>query len=156
MKETAQRLEALIDAKAHKLFDISEAESEVRHAPGKWSKKEILGHLIDSASNNHQRFVRLQENSDISLPGYTQDFWVERQNYQTEPWKTLVALWTTYNTHLVHVIANFPAESLENLIVIGSNQPVTLKWLAEDYIRHAEHHLKQIFASQSQKSTGAE
>src|ERR1700687_679933 len=105
MKEIAKSLEAVIDQTAHKLFDISEPESEVRPAPGKWSKKEIIGHLIDSASNNHQRFVRTQENSNLSLPGYTQDFWVNCQHYQGEPWKTLVALWTTYNTHLAHVIA---------------------------------------------------
>ena len=147
MKTIAQNLEKVIDQAAHKLFDISESESEMRPAPGKWSKKEIIGHLIDSASNNHQRFVRTQENPSLSLPGYTQDFWVSRQAYQSEPWKTLVALWTTYNTHLAHVIAQIPQDCENNLCTIGSGQPVTLKWLAEDYIKHAEHHLEQIFGS---------
>ena len=148
MKEIAKKLEAVIDGAAHKLFDITESESEVRPAPGKWSKKEIIGHLIDSASNNHQRFVRAQESPSLSLPGYKQDFWVERQGYQSEPWKTLVALWTTYNTHLAHLISNIPENCSNHLCSIDGSEPVTLKWLAEDYVRHAEHHLKQIFGRQ--------
>ena len=147
MKEIAKSLEELIDGSAHKLFDISEADSEIRPAPGKWSKKEIIGHLIDSASNNHQRFIRAQQESGISLPGYAQNFWVEQQKYQSEPWKTLVALWTTYNTHLAHLIAQIPAENENNLITVGENQPVTLKFLAEDYVNHARHHLDQVFDS---------
>lgn len=147
MKEIAQKLEKVIDHAAHKMFGISESDSEMRPAPDKWSKKEIIGHLIDSASNNHQRFVRGQEIKSLSLPGYTQDFWVSRQAYQGEPWKTLVALWTTYNTHLAHVIAQIPQDSENNLCTVGSDQPVTLKWLAEDYVKHAEHHLEQIFGS---------
>lgn len=147
MKEIAQKLEKVIDEAAHKLFDISESESELRPAPGKWSKKEIIGHLIDSASNNHQRFVRAQEKPPLTFPGYTQDFWVDRQRYQSEPWKTLVALWTTYNSHLVHLISNIPGDCEGNLCTIATDQPVTLKWLAEDYVKHAEHHLKQIFGS---------
>ncbi len=147
MKEIAQSLEALIDRTAHKLFDIPEADSEVRPAPGKWSKKEIIGHLIDSASNNHQRFVRAQETQALTIPGYTQNFWVDRQGYQSEPWKTLVALWTAYNTHLAHLIARIPNECANNLCTVGSNQPVTLKFLAEDYVRHAEHHLNQVLGT---------
>jgi hypothetical protein len=147
MKDIAQKLEAVIDGAAHKLFDISEPESEIRPAPGKWSKKEIIGHLIDSASNNHQRFVRAQETPNLSLPSYTQNFWVSRKNYQSEPWKTLVALWTTYNTHLAHVISNIPADCEEHLWTSGSGQPMTLKALAEDYVKHAEHHLQQILTT---------
>lgn len=149
MKEIARNLESLIDKSAHRLFDITEAESEVRPAAMKWSKKEIIGHLIDSASNNHQRFVRTQQESGISLPGYAQTFWVESQKCQSEPWKTLVALWTTYNTHLAHVLAQVPVENENNLCTVGDNQPATLKWLAEDYVRHAQHHLDQIFGSKS-------
>jgi DinB superfamily len=145
MKDIAKSLEDVVDGAAHRLFDITEADSEVRPAPGKWSKKEIIGHLIDSASNNHQRFVRAQETPGVSSPFYSQDFWVESQSYQSEPWKTLVALWTTYNTHLVHLIAHVPAGRENNLITVGDNKPVTLKWLAEDYVKHAQHHLEEIF-----------
>ncbi|HLY60788.1 MAG TPA: DinB family protein [Terriglobia bacterium] len=147
MKEIAKSLEALIDGAAHRLFDITDVDSEVRPAPGKWSKKEIIGHLIDSAANNHQRFVRAQQESGIALPSYAQDFWVESQSYQREPWKTLVALWTTYNTHLAHVIAQVPQDRENNLCTVGDHQPATLKWLAEDYVKHAQHHLDQIFGS---------
>src|SRR5579859_4016656 len=139
MKEIAQKLEKVIDQAAHKMFDISESDSELRPAPGKWSKKEIIGHLIDSASNNHQRFVRVQENKSISLPGYTQDFWVSRQAYQSEPWKTLVALWTTYNTHLAQLISKIASDNHGNLCNIQSGQPVKIKWLVEDYVKLAEH-----------------
>ena len=149
MKAIANSLEALIDGAAHRLFDITEAESEVRSAPGKWSKKEIIGHLIDSAANNHQRFVRAQQETGVALPGYAQNFWVEHQHYQSEPWKTLVAFWTTYNTHLAHVIAQVPTDCENNLCTVGDNQPATLKWLAEDYVKHAQHHLEQIFDSRS-------
>ncbi len=147
MKEIAKSLEAAIDGAAHRLFDITEADSEVRPAPGKWSKKEIIGHLIDSASNNHQRFVRAQESPSLSLRDYAQNFWVDRQHYQGESWKTLVALWTTYNTHLAHLIAHITEDCSNNYCAIGNNKPVTLKWLAEDYVRHAEHHLEQILGS---------
>ena len=147
MKEIAKNLEAVVDGAAHRLFDITEAESEVRSAPGKWSKKEIIGHLIDSAANNHQRFVRSQQESGVGFPGYTQNFWVEHQGYQSEPWKTLVALWTTYNTHLAHVIAQVPQVRENNLCIVGDHEPATLKWLAEDYVKHAQHHLGQIFGS---------
>jgi len=147
MKEIADQLQELIDQSAHQLFDITETESAVRPAPGKWSKKEIIGHLIDSASNNHQRFIRAQENKSLSFPGYAQNFWVDRQGYQNEPWKTLVALWTTYNTHLAHLIENVPDDCADHLCTIGSHEPMTLKLLAEDYVRHAEHHLHQILDS---------
>jgi hypothetical protein len=147
MKEIADKLQKLIDQSAHQLFDISETDSEARPAEGKWSKKEIIGHLIDSASNNHQRFVRAQENKSLSFPGYTQNFWVERQGYQNQPWKTLAALWTTYNTHLVHLILNIPGECADNPCTIGDHEPVTLKSLAEDYVNHAEHHIEQIIGS---------
>lgn len=148
MKEIADQLQNLIDQSAHQLFEITEPESEARPAPGKWSKKEIIGHLIDSTSNNHQRFVRAQETQSLSLPGYSQNFWVERQGYQNEPWKTLVALWTTYNTHLVHLISNIPRDCADRLCTIGSDKPVTLQWVVEDYVKHAEHHLEQIFGSE--------
>jgi hypothetical protein len=147
MIEIAKSLEALVDGAAHRLFDINEADSEIHPAPGKWSKKEIIGHLIDSAANNHQRFIRAQQEPGISLPGYAQNFWVERQSYQSEPWKTLVAFWTTYNTHLAHVIAQIPEGCESNLCAVGDNKPATLKWLAQDYVRHAQHHLDQIFGS---------
>jgi hypothetical protein len=114
-----------------------------------WSKKEVLGHLIDSASNNHQRFVRVQMNQPLKFPGYTQDVWVNVQAYQNASWKNLVELWRSFNTHLLHVIANVPDDKLNNICSIADKEPVTLKWLFEDYVRHAEHHLQQILGERA-------
>src|SRR3954465_12568178 len=85
------------------LARFSEAESEQRPSPERWTKKEVLGHLIDSASNNHQRFVRGQVASGQDFPGYEQEQWVRIQNYQAAGWNDLIDLWRAYNTHLLHV-----------------------------------------------------
>jgi len=144
MKDTLAGFQSVLDVAPGRLAQITEAESAQVPAPGKWSKKQILGHLIDSASNNHQRFVRAQLGSPLSFPAYAQELWVNTQNYQTESWKNLVACWLSYNRHLLHVMANIPAGKLGNICVIGDDEPVTLKFLAKDYLRHLEHHLRQI------------
>jgi hypothetical protein len=133
----------LVDA-LPRLKQISEAQSAERLSPGKWSRKEILGHLIDSASNNHQRFVRTQLSSEVSFPGYAQAQWVETQGYQSESWENLIQLWAGFNRHLLHVILHISEEKADNYCAVGESQPVTLRLLAEDYIRHLEHHLAQI------------
>ncbi len=154
MKIAAQGLRSLLDRISDQLVAITEAESANPHAPGKWSKKQILGHLIDSAANNHQRFVRAQFSTPLSLPGYAQNDWVAAQQYQSEPWSALVRLWTSYNTHLLHVISNIPEEKWNHLCKIGEGEPVTLAFLAEDYVRHAEHHLAQILNARSDAAAG--
>jgi hypothetical protein len=120
-------------------------ESSARPEADTWSKKEILGHLLDSASNNHQRFVRAQLSSEIKLPGYEQDVWVKTQGYQTESWEDLVHLWKLYNLHLLHVVGSIPADRLNSVCFIGENEPATLEFLICDYVRHLKHHLEQIF-----------
>lgn len=144
MKGTLERLPSVLAAATEKLARISDAESSLIPAPGKWSRKQILGHLIDSASNNHQRFVRAQLESPLHFPGYAQERWVSTQNYQGESWEDLVLCWAGCNRHLLHVIAQISAEKLTHLCVIGGSEPVTLEFLAKDYVRHLEHHLAQI------------
>ena len=112
---------------------------------GKWVKKEILGHLIDSAVNNQERFVRAQMTDRLVWPGYEQDSWVSVQKYRDRPWTELVQLWEQLNRHVVHVMANVPPNRLSALCVIGDHEPVTLEWLMNDYVRHLRHHLNQIF-----------
>ncbi len=127
-----------------RLLAMKEDEVSLKRSPDKWSKKEIIGHLIDSASNNHQRFVRAQLTDELAFPGYVQGKWVESQNYADESWQLLVELWSAYNLHLAHVIDRIPPEKLAMSCKIGENGPVTLEGIIADYVRHMEHHLKQI------------
>ena len=99
MESVANDLLAALEV-ADRLRRIDESTASKRPAPGKWSKKEILGHLIDSAANNHQRFVRLQLGPRIDLPEYDGDEWVRVQNYQERSWLQIIDLWQTYNTQL--------------------------------------------------------
>jgi DinB superfamily len=142
MNETVERLRALLEQIPARLEALTDTEAAA--APGKWSKKQVLGHLIDSASNNHQRFVRAQLATPLKSPAYAQNDWVATQAYASETWSDLVRLWTSYNLHLLHVISNIPEEKSGHLCRIGEGKPVTLSFLAEDYVAHMEHHLAQI------------
>ena len=146
MREALQEYKQILDRGISQLPLISEAESSARSAPDRWSKKEILGHLIDSASNNHQRFVRAQMSSEIKLPGYEQEAWVATQRYQSVSWENLLQLWKAYNTHLLHVVSGVPDERLKGLCFIGEHPPVTLEYLIQEYITHLKHHLDQILS----------
>ncbi len=145
MQEAMEKLRTLLEVVPARLAKFTETESVIRPASGRWSKKEILGHLIDSAANNHQRFVRAQAEPEFSFPGYAQEFWVDTQQYQQEPWQTLIGLWEGYNTHLLHVITLVPRERLKHRCNIGGAEPVTLEFLVTDYVAHLLHHLEQIF-----------
>jgi hypothetical protein len=145
MEQTLQTFRSVIDEAYGRLWAIPEDEASEKSSANKWSKKEILGHLIDSAGNNHQRFVRAQIDGRYAGPTYAQNSWVDVQGYQREDWKTLVELWKGYNSHLLHVMSCVPDEKLKTQCVIGQNEPVTLEFIMKDYVSHLEHHLKQIF-----------
>jgi hypothetical protein len=142
--ERLRQFEQILADASQRLTKISDAHGEERLAPGKWSKKEILGHLIDSASNNHQRFVRTQLSSEVSFPGYAQTQWVETQGYQFESWQNLVQLWAGFNRHILHFVSQIPEDSADNRCALDGDKPVTLRFLVDDYVRHLEHHLAQI------------
>jgi len=144
MKKTIVEFGLLLDQSSIALARISESDSKKKSVTEKWSKKEILGHLIDSAANNHQRFVRAQLSSELHIPGYEQQVWVATQRYQSEPWANLIQLWKSYNLHLLHLISAISENALGNYCIIGDNKPVTLKFVIEDYVRHLRHHLEQI------------
>ena len=144
MQNSLKEFESLLSMALPLLQSISEFESSIRPASDKWSKKEILGHLIDSASNNHQRFVRAQLSSEIRLPEYEQERWVRTQSYQTESWENIVELWKSFNLHLLHVAAKIPVDKINSLCFIGESEPVTLEFLFSGYVQHMKHHLQQI------------
>lgn len=146
MKITVDRLRSVLESVPARLGALSEEAGSKPISAGKWSRKQVLGHLIDSAGNNHQRFVRAQLAASLTFPAYAQKEWVAAQHYETERWPDLVALWTAYNRHLLHVIENIPSDLGNHLCKIGENQPVTLAFLAEDYVTHMEHHLDQILS----------
>lgn len=144
MMELSASLLQTVDAAGPALRAVSEAGSETPALPGGWSRKQLLGHLIDSASNNHQRFVRAALAGELAFPRYDQSGNVRLQCPDKAPWSLLVDLWTAYNRYLAHVIAHLPDESLNARCRIGDDQPVTLRFLAEDYLVHLRHHLQQI------------
>ena len=146
MKDTIAKFEMVLATAPRRLVDISEADAAHKPDPKRWSKKEVLGHLIDSAANNHQRFVRAQLAPRIDLPTYQQEIWVERQAYATEPWPDLVNLWLLMNRHLLHVVRAVPADALSNEISIAGRPAVTLEAVIVDYLGHMENHLSQIFS----------
>ena len=129
---------------AERLRQIDDVTAAKRPAPGKWSKKEILGHLIDSAANNHQRFVRLQLMGRIDLPGYDGDEWVRVQRYQDRPWREIIDLWQIYNTQLASLIRNVDVTSLRHIWHTPDGQDVNLEFIMRDYVVHLRHHLDQI------------
>jgi hypothetical protein len=146
MQQLADQLKATVIEWAGRLASIDEAGASERRYEGAWSGKEILGHLIDSAANNHQRFVRLQFVSYLELAGYEQASWVRSQGYHEEHWSDLIALWRGYNLHLSHIIRMLPPAALSNLCKIADYEPMTLEFIATDYLRHMRHHLEQIAA----------
>jgi DinB family protein len=144
-----------VDDAANRLLAMADEKSARKPAPGKWSPKEIIGHLIDSAANNHSRFVRAQAGNDLVFEGYDQDAWVRVQRYQERSWPDLVRLWRMYNHHLAAVMASADPAALvrprtrHNLDQIAwqpvePDQPATLEYFMRDYAAHMKHHLRQI------------
>ena len=145
-----------IEAAAPRLLLISEGQSEQPRAEDHWSSKQIIGHLIDSATNNHARFVLAQIKDDLVFPGYDQNSWVQIQHYQRARWSQLVDLWRAYNLHLLHVMSYAAADKMNNrrtqhslqtiaFETVSESEPATLAYLMKDYIVHLKHHLAQIF-----------
>ena len=144
-----------LERDSERLLAITPEQSATPRSEGKWSPKQIVGHLIDSASNNHQRFVRAQFRDDLVFDGYEQEGWVDVQNYQAKDWRELVQLWRLYNQHILHLVTLIPEDtrlklrSKHNLHQIASenlseSEPVTLDWFIRDYLDHMKKHLKQI------------
>jgi hypothetical protein len=149
MKELSENLLRVIDTAEPLLYKVSEVESGKPILRGGWSRKQVMGHLVDSASNNHQRFVRASLQTSLEFPAYDQDGNVRMQAVQEAEWLQLVALWAAYNRYLAHVIAHLPPSKLETPCRIGS-AAVSLHFLVTDYLTHLLHHLRQIGAAGQQ------
>ncbi len=152
MTDTAKELRTLVEESTPRLRSITEKAASEKPFPDKWSLKEILGHLIDSASNNHQRFVRMQEVPDLGKFSYAQEHWVNCQKHQSRSWQSLVEFWAHYNLHLSHVIAHIDPASLEHSCDMGYAKPASLRFVVEDYLRHVRHHLGQIMSNSDPKA----
>ncbi len=140
------------------LEEMSDEATLRRPAPDKWCPREIIGHLIDSAANNHQRFVRAQFSNEMVFSGYEQEEWVRVQGYNQEPWQQLVQLWKHYNLHLVHLMSLVPEQArtkprtthnLDQIAwqTVAAKDSVTLEYFMRDYVAHLKNHLRQILRS---------
>jgi hypothetical protein len=146
MTDVAKQLREILENTKPRLLSFSEQHVSEKPFPEKWSLKEILGHLVDSASTNHQRIVRMQEKRDIGSFGYEQMHWVRSQHYNDEQWGDLVNIWYYYNRHLAHIIEHVNKKSLANTCEMDYPEPATLEYVIHDYVRHMQHHLGQIFS----------
>ena len=138
------QLQTLLRLVPARLEGLSAETVAGRPAPSRWSPKEELGHLIDSAANNHQRIVRVQMKDGLALPGYEQNHWVAVHRYQERSWSELVGLWRSLNQHLLVAAEAVPETAWEHVCTIADSQPMTLKYVFEDYLRHMLHHLQHI------------
>jgi DinB superfamily len=146
MKQTAQTLRDTLNWLKPLLLKIKDKEASIKPAPKKWSKKEIIGHLIDSAANNQQKFVRLLTSDEphIEFVGYAQDDWVAVQRYQKAKWKQLVRSWYEYNMHIAHIIEYANPKKLSHTIAINGVGAFRLDFIMTDYVEHLKHHIKAV------------
>lgn len=155
MQSYAIELREVVESAYFELLALSDDRSARAPAPGKWSPREIIGHLIDSASVNHQRFVRAQFQDDLIFPTYEQEDWVRVQRYQDAHWEELLTLWRGYNLHLARVMSAVPEGVRKRKLVnhnlnriawrpVPEGEETTLDYLMRDYVGHLKHHLRQI------------
>lgn len=144
VKESIIKFDKIIDKAVDLLLEISDEEMSRKVSPDKWSKKEILGHLIDSATNNHQRFIRAQYESNPQII-YDQNKWNEFNFYQEIESSQIINFWTIYNRQIIEIIKRIPKENLANQVSVGE-KIMTLEFIIDDYVEHLEHHLKQLIA----------
>jgi uncharacterized damage-inducible protein DinB len=148
MQELSEKLLLVIAQAEPKLRQIDAAESTQPILSGGWSRRQVLGHLIDSASNNHQRFVRAALQPSLEFPSYDQQACVRVEAPQEADWPLLISLWANYNRYLAHIIAQLPDSKMETVCRIGDGEPLPLQLVISGYITHLVHHLGQIGAAE--------
>ena len=138
-----EEYERIFAAFRERLQKTPAAVASIKLSEDFWSLKEIVGHLVDSASNNHQRFVRLQEEPRSRFPAYDGESWVAIQRYRDADWSTLVELWIAYNRLLLWVVRNIDPAAWSNIWEVGGEEH-TLEWLVKDYYRHLSWHIEHF------------
>jgi len=142
--QSLKHLRALIEEVPSKLSKLPLSQVELKPSPVKWSPKEELGHLLDSAANNHQRIVRTQLEDEPKMPGYDGNAWVELHKYQRRNWQEMIDLWRNLNRQLLAAAEATPQSAWSRTCTIADSLPLTLKYVFEDYIDHMVHHLKHV------------
>jgi hypothetical protein len=142
MKEIIEQLEGILEKYHPMLKSLSEEELNYRYAPGKWSRKEEIGHLIDSAQNNIRRFIEAQYREEPPVIVYNQDEWVRLSNYEEYNPINLVRLWILLNHHILAILRKMPTDKYNNISIRRESH--TIEWLAADYNKHLGYHLHRI------------
>jgi hypothetical protein len=153
--QLAQNFRAELNTLQTALLAIPPALADTPWRDGGWTRKQIVGHLLDSAANNRQRFVRAAIDGQYAGPKYAQDAWVAAHGYYIQPWEMLLRWWQAEHEILAAVVDRIPEDRLEASCVVGENEPVTLRFLIEDYLAHQRWHFAQLAASVSSSSTSA-
>jgi len=144
INEVATALENSVDAASQWLSQLNDETAKFKPTKDRWSIAEVIGHLIDSAANNHQRFIRAQETDELVFPKYDQNSWVTKNAYANAKWPDLVELWRLYNLQLSRVIREIPENELATKCTISPYESCTLGFLVTDYVDHMNHHLSKI------------
>ena len=146
MEKTIKELRQIVSEFSKKFDEFSEEELSIRRAPEKWSRKEVIGHLIDSAQNNLRRFICGQYENEPPKIVYTQDFWVAANDYNKMERGDIIALWKLINERICAVLQNMPVENYNRNCNTGKDtvELHSLQWLAQDYNKHMKHHINQV------------
>jgi hypothetical protein len=146
----AHKFRADLDEVHRALIAVPSGVADLPWREGGWTRKQIVGHLLDSAANNRQRFVRAATDGQYAGPKYAQNAWVDAHGYAHQTWATLLGWWEAEHEILMAVVDQIPEEKLEAKCVVGDDPPVTLRFLIGDYVVHQRWHLKQITMGTSQ------
>jgi hypothetical protein len=146
MQKIIEEIQHVVGQFRERISAIPEAEFSAKPLANKWSKKEVLGHLTDSAQNNLRRFICGQYESKPSKIIYEQDFWVRANDYQGKKSVDVIELWDLVNQQICSVLRTMPTANYGRSSDTGheSEELRTLQWLAKDYVKHMKHHLNQI------------
>src|SRR5271166_1270997 len=137
-------LRDLLQSVPGRLEKLSQETVAGKPTQSTWSPKEELGHLLDSAANNHQRIVRAQLENNPAMPGYEQNRWVAVHAYEGRDWGELIDLWQALNRQLLVAAEAVPDSAWSRTLTVAGSEPLTLKFVFEDYLMHMLHHLQHI------------